>query len=512
VLPGRIVALAARALGSSFGQSAGSAANSGAGVLDGSAAPKTPRGEPPVIGPSDDDIDRMLKDTIKDDDVERFLNPTAGTSGATPEPDFELSPPRGLMNLGNTCFLNAAVQALGHCSPLTAYFLQGLFVADLNEANALGTGCVLTMVYTALLHELFTLRPTTGGSSGSVVDKLFFGGPSDVDPGGMVGDRVAAFPPFDFLLSVAQFHPFLASGEMHDAQELLGWLLDALHEDLNRVRRRSSAQGGDRLTVDGALLEERGQERYAAEAWMDHLRLNRSVVVDLFQGQLRSQLRCSECGACSVTFDPFLHLTLPLPAGCDTVHLRETVDLFCREEALDQDNLWACPCCKRRVRAHKRLSLWKLPQLLMVHLKRFEWLVAEAPGEFYRVRKLSCMVDLPLEGLDLGPQVAADAPQKEPLMYDLIAVVDHLGLRADEGHYTATCLRPDGWFRFDDVVVSPVAATDGVVNRQNYVLFFERRGAPHEPSSIPQQRASQPHAWPHVINLDWSFLTGSEDF
>jgi len=235
------------------------------------------------------------------------------------------------------------------------------------------------------------------------------------------------------------------------------------------------------------------------------------VIVDLFQGQLRSQLRCPKCGARSLTFDPFLHLTLPLPPGRQAVTLQDVVTMFCQEEVLDSSNLWQCPTCGDRVLAHKKLDLWKLPPLLMVQLKRFEWVEDRrtVPPSFC-VRKLTCLVDLPQECLDLQPLVAAEAPQKEPLLYDLVAVVDHLGTHAEAGHYTATCRRPDGWCRFDDAHAAMLGAGVTVVGPQNYVLFMERRGAPTEPQAIAEQRPSEPHAWPHVIDVDWSFLGGFE--
>lgn len=160
--------------------------------------------------------------------------------------------------------------------------------------------------------------------------------------------------------------------------------------------------------------------------------------------------------------------------------------------------------CNRKVRAVKQLSLWKLPQIFMVALKRIEWL------SNFQARKLDCLVDMPTEGLDFTHLVAPEAPQKVQLVYDVVAVIDHVGMRADEGHYTATCRRPDGWFHFDDSIASPLPPDVPIVGRQNYILFLERRDAPRDPTSIPQQRVSQPHAWPHVIDVDWSFLAGSD--
>ena len=47
--------------------------------------------------------------------------------------------------------------------------------------------------------------------------------------------------------------------------------------------------------------------------WSNYLRRNDSVVVDLFQGQYRSTIVCQKCSRVSVTFDPYMYLSVPLP-------------------------------------------------------------------------------------------------------------------------------------------------------------------------------------------------------
>ena len=56
------------------------------------------------------------------------------------------------------------------------------------------------------------------------------------------------------------------------------------------------------------------------QAWDNHMLRNQSVIVDLFHGQLKSQVRCKECGHVSVKFDPFNYLSLPLPMD-SCIHL-----------------------------------------------------------------------------------------------------------------------------------------------------------------------------------------------
>jgi hypothetical protein len=93
--------------------------------------------------------------------------------------------------------------------------------------------------------------------------------------------------------------------QQHDAQELMSWLLDAVHEDLNRIKIRSNV-----------TFEEKEDEpdHFAARRWWEHHALNNdSEFVNLFQGLYKSIVDCKACGKRSIKFDPFMYLTLSLP-------------------------------------------------------------------------------------------------------------------------------------------------------------------------------------------------------
>ena len=65
--------------------------------------------------------------------------------------------------------------------------------------------------------------------------------------------------------------------------------------------------------------------------------MDNSKIVDIFVGQLKSTLRCTHCGHCSVTFDPFWDLSLPIPQKVGPVRLQQCLESFTREETLDGD-------------------------------------------------------------------------------------------------------------------------------------------------------------------------------
>jgi len=60
--------------------------------------------------------------------------------------------------------------------------------------------------------------------------------------------------------------------------------------------------------------EGRNLEDMAADTWDRHLHRNESIITDLFHGQFKSTVECSQCDRISITFDPMMSLLLPIPA------------------------------------------------------------------------------------------------------------------------------------------------------------------------------------------------------
>lgn len=110
------------------------------------------------------------------------------------------------------------------------------------------------------------------------------------------------------------------------------------------------------------------------------------------------------------------------------ISLNDCLDEFEKEEILSEQDMWYCPRCKEHRRASKKFDLWKTPDILIVHLKRFS-------SSGWRRDKLEIHVDFPIEGLDLTKRVIDKETGKEEI-YDLIAVDNHWG-GLGGGHYTA---------------------------------------------------------------------------
>ncbi|XP_010588109.2 ubiquitin carboxyl-terminal hydrolase 4 isoform X2 [Loxodonta africana] len=186
----------------------------------------------------------------------------------------------GLGNLGNTCFMNSALQCLSNTAPLTDYFLKDEYEAEINRDNPLGMKGEIAEAYAELIKQMWSGRDT----------------------------HVA---PRMFKTQVGRFAPQFSGYQQQDSQELLAFLLDGLHEDLNRVKKKPYLELKDANGRPDAVV--------AKEAWENHRLRNDSVIVDTFHGLFKSTLVCPECAKVSVTFDPFCYLTLPLPLKKDRI-------------------------------------------------------------------------------------------------------------------------------------------------------------------------------------------------
>ncbi|XP_027744767.1 ubiquitin carboxyl-terminal hydrolase 8 isoform X1 [Empidonax traillii] len=344
----------------------------------------------------------------------RNLNPVFGGSGPALT---------GLRNLGNTCYMNSILQCLCNAPHLADYFNRNLYQDDINRSNFLGHKGEVAEEFGVIMKALWT-------------------------------GQYKYISPKDFKITIGKINDQFAGYSQQDSQELLLFLMDGLHEDLNKAdnRKRYKEENNDHLD----------DFRAAELAWHKHKQLNESIIVALFQGQFKSTVQCLTCHKKSRTFEAFMYLSLPL-ASSSKCTLQECLRLFSKEEKLTDNNRFYCSHCKTRRDSLKKIEIWKLPPVLLVHLKRFSY-----DGRWKQ--KLQTSVDFPLETLDLSQYVIG--PKNTLKRYNLFSVSNHYG-GLDGGHYTAYCKNASKqrWFKFDDHEVSEISASS-VKSSAAYILFY----------------------------------------
>ncbi len=187
----------------------------------------------------------------------------------------------GLSNLGNTCYMNSALQCVRSVEELTKYFLTHQAEKEINRDNPLGNNGEVAVAYNALLEEIYRDPPQA-----SVVPRYFKN-------------------------TIGKYAPSFSGYGQQDSQEFLGFLLDGLQEDLSRVKKKPYIEKPD--STDDMVGNPVAIREMAAKVWDITKKRDDSVIADLFTGMYKSTLVCPVCAKVSITFDPFNNLTLQLP-------------------------------------------------------------------------------------------------------------------------------------------------------------------------------------------------------
>lgn len=325
--------------------------------------------------------------------------------------------PVGLINLGNTCFFNATMQCLIRVKPLVEYILSQDIDFAINKTNPLGSGGAIAKNFKQLLQDMSTIS------------------------------RNAYNPEMFRRAFVKKYHNFANYGQ-HDSQEVVGAILDGLHEDFNK------SPGATGETISNSLfLSPRDIYKFK----------NQSIIVDLFNGFFCSTVTCPLCNYVNSVEDPFMLLSLPVPRqNYKPVLLEECFNLFQQEQVFDANNAWKCPKCNKTVRAKYKIFIKETPRILIIHLKRFY-------GHGFFATKIESDVRYPDE-IDVN-----FLSKNETGKYTLFAAIFHSGGMM-MGHYTAAAIDnvSGRWYLFNDSEAHEVRPQEAHSPRA-YVLFYQKK-------------------------------------
>ncbi|XP_002720078.1 ubiquitin carboxyl-terminal hydrolase 51 [Oryctolagus cuniculus] len=345
---------------------------------------------------------------------------------------------RGLINLGNTCFMNCIVQALTHIPLLKDFFLS-------NKHKCIMTSPSLCLVceMSSLFHAMYS------------------------------GSRTPHIP-YKLLHLIWIHAEHLAGYRQQDAHEFLIAILDVLH----------------RHSKDDSV----GQESSNSNCC-------NCIIDQIFTGGLQSDVTCQACHSVSTTIDPCWDISLDLPGSCATFSpqntemadstmsradhipgipsLTDCLQWFTRPEDLGSSAKIKCSSCQSYQESTKQLTMKKLPMVACFHLKRFEHVGKQR-------RKINTFISFPLE-LDMTPFLAStkESRMKEcqpstdcvsnENKYSLFAVINHHGT-LESGHYTSFIRQQkDQWFSCDDAIITKATIED-LLYSEGYLLFYHKQG------------------------------------
>ncbi|KAL6529774.1 Ubiquitin carboxyl-terminal hydrolase 25 [Orobanche gracilis] len=228
------------------------------------------------------------------------------------------SPPLGLRNLGNTCYLNSVLQCLTYTSPLANFCLRQLHSSVCDSKARKQKECPF-----CILERRIALSLNSDAASDA---------------------------PLKINSYLRVYAEHFRAGRQEDAHEFLRYVIDACHNTCLRIKKLQQQQRGK---ANG------GNISWSAE----------TVVKEIFGGALQSQVKCLSCGVESNKIDEIMDISLDI-LHCGS--LREALQKFFQPEVLDGNNKYKCDNCKKLVAARKQMSIHQAPNVLVVQLKRFE--------------------------------------------------------------------------------------------------------------------------------------------
>ena len=181
----------------------------------------------------------------------------------------------GLGNMGNTCYMNSALQCLSNTEDLTKYFIFESFKGEINNGSSLSSKGFISKAYYDLIDTLWN-------------------------------ENCTAIVPKHFRSVFCKKTRLFMNNEQQDSQEFLIALLDNLHEDLNRITNKKYMELEEQKKGES---DEEASQRW----WNYYISRENSIIVDLFHGQYKSTIKCLKCENTSISYDTYLSLGLPIP-------------------------------------------------------------------------------------------------------------------------------------------------------------------------------------------------------
>ncbi|KAL2174728.1 uncharacterized protein P884DRAFT_66975 [Thermothelomyces heterothallicus CBS 202.75] len=452
-------------------------AGSGVSKSDNTASAKSKKDEPrPDLTP----LEKLLQNAgpIREDGSDKFF---------------------GLENFGNTCYCNSIVQALYHSEQFRRHVVNYPPPLPGDEGNR------------QRRKVNVTIRPPvqpeqSGNAAGPSKPRQSFGGPQlppavpplrpedkpdspeykkkqamlrgpvlelaqeSVDPSGMEEctftalrdifqamiesqSRTGVISPQRFLDIFKRNNEMFRNSMHQDAHEFYGIVLNDVIANVEAYAKRTQE------LADSTSKEDPSHQAAGAIAMTTTTTTTTTTnagsvtrssgtgwVHDIFEGVLTSETRCLTCETASQRDETFLDLSIDLEE-----HSSVTACLlnFSAEEMLCERNKFHCDHCGGLQEAEKRMKVKKLPKILALHLKRFKY-----TEDYSRLQKLFHRVVYPYH---LRMFMTTDDAEDPDRMYELYAVVVHIGGNAYHGHYVAVIKTKDrGWLLFDDEMVEPV--------------------------------------------------------
>lgn len=328
----------------------------------------------------------------------------------------------GLHNVGQTCYLNSALQVLAHTPPLVKFYISGKYFNSIIYKKVAISDIVYQFIL--FLNKYWGTNDTHNGIN-----------------------------PTDFV-KVFSKSSGLAIGQSQDSMEALVHIVDQLKEDacehIKRSMKAVSLESKVKFNKDGKPIY---------NSWQEYLDSHPSVITSIFtwfDDVLLEPLSCSHnCNTNDVSTVMALHI----PEQKKNVELIDLIGKHYQGETID----YTCSKCNVKGKAKRTITCLKIPQVLAIHLKRYN----------NQAQKINTPMVIPSTlKVSVGNE-ECDGEEVETRVYHLYGQIEHSGSYGG-GHYNSYCRHSESgeWVFYDDRNVSMRKPPQ--ISSSSYGLFYWR--------------------------------------
>lgn len=330
----------------------------------------------------------------------------------------------GLVNLGNTCFLNSCIQILNNTDELI-YLLHDVIEKKTKK----------DIPESFIIDEWIELRSLMWKRNGIVSPNKFVFGVH----------RLASIKQIEIFTGWAQ----------NDMPEFLLFFIDCLHTSISR-----------NIIVNNAFLLSSEVSNEKKEFIKMNLK-DYSELKELFFGFYSTEIiSLSRNAIHSKKDEMYFMLDLSIPHETyrgQSLSIYDCLDKFITEEILQEENAWFNETTNKKESVIKRTRFILFPTILVISFKRFD----------SYLQKNNIQIDFPLEGLNLNKYKNGSSSSGNSI-YNLYGVCNHMG-NVRGGHYMSFIKKGENWYMYNDTQISIIEdIKTQIVTPMAYCLFYRK--------------------------------------
>jgi len=346
----------------------------------------------------------------------------------------------GLQNVGQTCYMNSTIQCLSNIKYLSDYLIK--HYGEYKEVDIKNKP--LSVAFSSLVYDLFTTQQKN-------------------------------IAPNLFKKIIGKLNPLFEGNHAADAKDLIFFLLEKLHQELNKKDNSSEQSNIDYAQLEkDSFIEQKMLEHFIK----DYTEKNRSIISDTFYGIIRSTMMCNTCKQIKYSFQTFNLLIFQLKNVKEynqntlknnnnyKINIYDAFDCDKKEEILDGENMIYCNSCKGLNPGTHQQIIYSLPKVLIIILNR-----GRNNQDFNEEFIFPAELDLSIENY----VVVNNNPDCNTHFY-LQSVITHLGESGAGGHFIAYCRNgpKEDFFCYNDASVSKATVNDAMGSKISENVYEKR--------------------------------------